>query len=84
MVGISADTVCAGKTEGAGYLSQVSMRSYRVQSIIEMRNNADKTIKQQVWGPGYVDELVQIAVNDDPTDTEQVCESTYWAMQDAN
>ncbi len=37
------------------------------------------------WGLGYVDELVQIGINDDPTDAgEDDCETFYWAMQDAN
>jgi RHS repeat-associated protein len=33
----------------------------------------------------YIDELIQIATNDDPTDEgEDDCETTYYAMQDAN
>jgi len=58
---------------------------YDGHSPVEVRNGDGDTIKQQVWGTQYVDELVQLAVNDDPTDEyENTCESTYWALQDAN
>lgn len=54
------------------------------------RNGSDQTLKQQVWGVSYVDELVQVSLNQDPfnadsgTYTENVCERSYWAMQDVN
>ena len=52
---------------------------------MEVRNSSDQVIKQQVWGAMYVDELVQTSLNDDPADGgESVCESAYWACQDAN
>ncbi len=58
---------------------------YDGQSLVESRNGNDNTLKQHLWGLGYIDELVQIATNDDPTDTnERVCESKYWACCDAN
>ena len=42
-------------------------------------------LKQQVWGLTYIDELIQVSVNDDPTDgTEDDCESHCWALHDAN
>ena len=44
-------------------------------------------LKQHVWNTaasGYIDELVQIGLNDDPTDTEQDVESFYWATHNAN
>jgi len=42
-------------------------------------------LKQWVWGLEYIDELVQIAINDDPADTgENDCETMYYALQDAN
>ena len=44
---------------------------YDGQSIVEIRDGSDYVLKQQVWGLRYVDELVQIAVNDDPPDTER-------------
>ncbi len=47
-------------------------------------NGSDRVIKQHVWGTQYVDELVQMALNDDPTDTEQNCETLYWVLQGAN
>ncbi|MBI1368968.1 MAG: hypothetical protein GC162_09980 [Planctomycetes bacterium] len=53
--------------------------------IVETRNGSDMVIKQQVWGARYIDELVQIAVNDDPTDEgEQDCETKYYALTNAN
>ena len=36
-------------------------------------------------GTQYIDDLVQIGTNDDPSDgSEQACETTYWGLQDAN
>jgi len=57
---------------------------YDGQSMIETRNGSNKVIKQHVWGTQYVDEIIQIGTNDDPTDTEQNCEKFYYAAQDAN
>ena len=49
------------------------------------RDGADCTLKQHLWGARYVDDLVQIAVNDDPTDANEAdCESFYYPMQNAN
>ena len=56
---------------------------YSGQRMIETRNGSDNVLKQHVWGAGYVDELVQIAINDDPTNGDD-CWMFYWAMQDAN
>jgi len=53
--------------------------------MIEMRNGSDDVLKQHIWGTRYVDELLQIGINDDPTDAgEDDCETFYWALQDAN
>jgi hypothetical protein len=57
------------------------------QSLIETRNGSTQTIKQQVWGLRYVDELVQVAVNLNPSTNSDCLEATdkqYWAMCDAN
>ena len=41
--------------------------------------------RQYVWGARYIDELVQIAVNEDPDDAnESVCERDYYALTNAN
>jgi YD repeat-containing protein len=56
---------------------------YDQDKAIETRNGSDQTLKQQVWGIQYVDELVQVAVNADPS-ADNTCETLYWAMQDAN
>jgi len=54
-------------------------------AMVEMRDDSEDVLKQYVWGQTYVDELVQIAVNHDPTDAEEDdCESEYYALQDAN
>ena len=54
----------------------------------EVRNGSDLVLRQYLWANlagGYVDELVQVAINDDPTDgTEQDCEQFYYALQNAN
>jgi len=57
--------------------------------MIETRNDdsgdADDVLSQYVWGATYVDELVQVGTNDDPTDAgEHACETFYYALQDAN
>ena len=57
---------------------------------IEIRNGSDQTLKHQVWGVQYVDELLQVAINQDPfnadegTATENSCERKFWVMQDPN
>ncbi len=33
----------------------------------ENDNGSEEVLKQNVWGPTYVDEIVQIAVNQDPS-----------------
>ncbi len=58
---------------------------YNGQSMVEMRNGSDDVIKQYVWGLTYVDELLQIGINDDPADEgEDDCETFYYVLQDAN
>ena len=58
------------------------------QSVVEVRNGSDAVLKQFVWANlagGYIDELVQTSLNDDPADsTEQDCETVLYALQDAN
>ena len=51
--------------------------------LLETRNGDGKPIKQHLWGPRYIDEIVQIAVNTDP-ETDANCESAYYPMQNAN
>jgi hypothetical protein len=53
--------------------------------MVEMQDASANVLKQWVWGLEYIDELVQIAINDDPADgMESVCETTYYALQNAN
>lgn len=50
--------------------------------------HAARVLKQHVWGLSYIDELLQIGINQDPSDTAESnggsCERFFWAMQDAN
>jgi hypothetical protein len=36
-------------------------------SVVEERNGSNQTIKQMVWGKRYIDELVQVSTNSNPT-----------------
>jgi RHS repeat-associated protein len=56
---------------------------YNGQQCIEIRNGSGQTVKQQVWGLKYIDELVQQSLNSDYT-SNAVCETKYWALCDAN
>ena len=40
--------------------------------LIETRNGSSQTLKQHVWGIRYIDELVQIAANCNPS-TSNTC-----------
>ncbi|MEM8782081.1 MAG: hypothetical protein AAGE65_04410 [Planctomycetota bacterium] len=54
--------------------------------LLEVRNGSDYVLKQHVWGLDYIDELIQVAVNQDvlqDTD-EHFCERVYFALQDAH
>jgi RHS repeat-associated protein len=62
-------------------------------SNLETRNGSGYVLKQQVWGTPYVDELVQVGVNQDPDNAnpslpdnqeENLCERFFWTCQDAN
>ncbi len=60
--------------------------------MIETRNGqgSGQVLKQHVWGLTYVDELVQIAINQDPenadtgTYKENLCENFFYILQDAH
>ena len=60
------------------------------QRMIETRNDDSQVLKQYVWGLTYIDELCQIAVNQDPGNadtgeaTENLCERFFWGLQDTN
>jgi len=74
----------------SGDLNGVYHFYYDGQRVIEIRDADDQMLKQQVWGPSYVDELVQIGINQDPknassaTNAENVCERFFFAFQGAN
>ena len=60
------------------------------QRIVEIRDGSGQVFAQQVWSLTYVDELVQNAVNQDPshasaaTSPENEVTRAFWIMQDAN
>ncbi len=56
---------------------------YDHDRMIEERNGSNQTMKQHVWGLTYIDELVQVAANSNPT-TGNICSDLFWAAQDAN
>ena len=62
-------------------------------SMIETRNGSEQVLDQDVWSPpsaGYVDELLQIARNQDPENAatesaaENLCENFFYVCQDAH
>ena len=62
------------------------------QRLIEERGGS-QVLKQNVWGLQYIDELVQIGLNQDPQNAsacdpagqkENLCERFFWVCQDAN
>ena len=56
---------------------------HRGNQVVEIRDGSDNTLTQNVWGLTYVDELVQIAHNIDPTSNNN-CDHFFYALQDAN
>jgi RHS repeat-associated protein len=58
---------------------------YDGQQMIETRNGSDQVLNQHVWGTRYIDELLQITINDDPADAnEDDCETACYALHNAN
>ena len=54
-------------------------------SIIETRDGSSNVLKQHLWGAEYIDELIQVGLNEDPADQgEDDVETFYYALQDAN
>ena len=55
---------------------------YDGHKLIETRNASYRVLKQYVWGTQYIDELLEIGVNHDPTDTDETngggCEVFFW------
>ena len=59
-------------------------------------DDPQRVLKQYTWGTQYIDELLQIAINQDPqnatitdnglvdSDEENLCERYFWVLQDAN
>ena len=75
----------AKKIENSGDWNETYHFYYDGRRLVEERNGSQNVLKQYLWGTQYVDELVQVAVNDDPDDGgEQNCETAYWPLLDAN
>ena len=56
---------------------------YDGQQVIETHNGSNQVIKQKVWGPTYVDEAVQIGVNDNPG-ADNTVDTFSLVLDDAN
>lgn len=52
---------------GSGDMNATYSYFYDGQRVIETRNGSGETIKHAVYGPTYVDEVVQVGINDNPT-----------------
>jgi RHS repeat-associated protein len=61
---------------------------YDAHRIVEVRDGDGRVLQQLLWGTQYVDELVQVALNQDPQDTDEssggACERWFWALHDVN
>jgi len=57
---------------------------YNGQSLIETRNGSNQALKQHVWGLTYIDELLQIGINYNPSTDNTCLDEPYYALQDAN
>ena len=57
---------------------------------VEVRDGSSRTLRQTVFGLMYVDEICQVAINQDPqnvtsgTTTENLCERFFYVLQNAN
>ena len=68
---------------GSGDMNATYKFFYDGRRVIETHNGSDQVIKHKVWGPTYVDELVQVATNDNPTVDDDMDDS-YVILDDAN
>jgi len=77
-------TVTNSAPSGGGDFDFTYHYYYHGQQLVEIHNGTGLVIKQHVWGLDYIDELVEVAINQDPTDShEQVCERPFYAMHNA-
>nr|MBC8217447.1 hypothetical protein [Planctomycetota bacterium] len=68
---------------GSGDMNATYKFFYDGRRVIETHNGSDQVIKHNVWGPTYVDELVQVVVNTDPG-SNNVMDDSYVILDDAN
>ena len=66
---------------GTGFMDCTYHYYLSGQSVIEERNGSDQVIKQYVQGSGYVDEIVQEAIDSNPIATASWL--SYYPLQDA-
>lgn len=73
--------------ENAGSFDHETHLYYNGQQRIETRNGSGLVLKQHVWGLDYIDELIEVAVNQDPVDLspddESDCEWRFVAVHNA-
>ena len=85
--------VAAGVATGFGGIDPILAQS-RAETLLVVQElgpnsldmqgvGSNQTVKQFVWGKGYIDELVQTSINSNPT-AQSICDTPYWACQDAN
>ncbi|WP_432800191.1 hypothetical protein [Poriferisphaera sp. WC338] len=79
------------KIENSGDLNAEYHYYYDGQKLIEARNEQDVPVQQYVWGTQYIDELIEIRSNHNPTTNtdftiveEEHYPYTYYALHNAN
>ena len=81
----SKDITNSGDWDGTYY------SYYDGWKVVELRDGSEQVLKQYTWGRQYMDELLLIAINQDPQNAylpvgleENLCERFFWVLQDAN
>ncbi|MCP4378446.1 MAG: hypothetical protein GY794_20015, partial [bacterium] len=67
----------------SGDMNGTSKFFYDGQQVIETHNGSDQAIKHNVWGPTYVDELVQTGTNTNPSVDDDM-DDFHVILDDAN
>ena len=68
---------------GSGDMNHTYKYFYDGQRVIETHNASDQVIKHEVYGPTYVDEVIQVGVNDNPT-VDNNMDDFHIVLDDAN
>jgi RHS repeat-associated protein len=57
---------------------------YEGRRPVEIQNGTMEVLQQFAWGLEYLDELLQVAVNEDYTSDDDCDDASYYAVQDAH